>query len=88
MKLEPVASVHVSHFRQSPAMRNIEWEEISTIPEGSHKLCIVPSGYVLAPVEPKDEDLFHAWVTVANGTIDDLDRFLVAYKAMTAAGEQ
>ena len=87
MKLEPVASVHVSHFRQSPAMRNIEWEEISTIPEGSHKLYAIPPGYVLVKSEPKYEDLFRAWVKVANGTIDDIDRFQAAYKAMIE-GEQ
>ena len=53
----------------------------------TRSLYAIPEGYKVVPVEPKDEDLFRAWVKVANGTIDDIDRFQAAYKA-TIEGEQ
>ncbi len=42
---QPVGEFHVSHFRNSSAMRNTEYVELVDLPEGQHKLFSSPPDY-------------------------------------------
>lgn len=88
MKLEPVGYIGTDAFEAISGGESIQPTMTpKAVCEDDAPLYAIPPGYVLVKSEPKYEDLFRAWVKVANGTIDDIDRFQAAYKAMIEGGQ-